>query len=170
MAPALGVDPDDLLDPPFLATAFGQVVADASGDGCVVRQGYVFKLFLPGPTPGVGAATPGLGEDPAGGAKAADVGLATWGSANCEIMWSAYAWPTDAEKTGNRAFFINQEGDLLQYDNRDQEYEGIAAVANIPAFDAALSDELAGSMDTALGLRVMGLDANDGNVWTAVGN
>jgi hypothetical protein len=33
-------------------------------------------------------------------------------------MWCCYAWPANVHKTGNRAFFVNQEGDLLQCLNR----------------------------------------------------
>lgn len=160
---ALGVAPDDLLDPPFLATVFGNLVSDGT-DGVVERQGYYFKIYLPGPT--AAGITPGLGEDPAGGAKTGDMGAA-WGSANCEIYWCAYAWPVTAEKSGNRAFFINQEGDIIQYHNRDGAYDGLAAA---PAFGAAYSNATANNMEEDLGLAVMGFTANDANVWTTVGN
>lgn len=165
LPPALGVVGFDELDPPYLATAFGLVIPDVSGDGVVERQGYYFKIYLPGPT--AAGITPGLPENGVGGARAGD--LAAWGSANCEIYWSAYAWPVDAEKTGNRAFYINQEGDIIQYDNRDQDYEGLVAV-NVPNFDAALSAATPGNMEEDLALAVMGFTANDNNIWTQVGN
>jgi len=169
MGPALGTVGADELDPPFLATAFGDVQADAATEGVIERQGYYFKIFLPAPT--AAGVTPAFGEASTGGALAANVTPAAWGSDNCEILWMAYAWPVDAKKTGNRVFFINQEGDLIQYDNRDEQYEGVAAVANVPTFGACLSNENAVvSFDEPLGLRVMGKVANDGNVWTAVGN
>ena len=157
--PALGSAPDDLLDPPFLATAFGNLVSDGT-DGCIERQGYYFKIYLPDAT------SAGLGEAPAGGANSSDMG-ASWGSANSEILWCCYAWPVDTEKTGNRVFFVNQEGDIIQFDNRDVSYEGLTSV---PAFDAAYSNATASSMEEDLGLSVMGFTANDTNVWTSVGN
>jgi prepilin-type N-terminal cleavage/methylation domain-containing protein len=163
-APALGTAPDDLLDPPFLATAFGNLTADGTGDGVIERQGYYFKIYLPGPT--VAGITPGLGEAAGGGAVSGDMG-ASWGSANAEILWSAYAWPVTTEKTGNRVFFINHEGDIIQFDNRDITYTALTAV---PTFGAALSNITANNMDEGLGLSVMGFTSNDGNVWTAVGN
>lgn len=166
-APAAGVVGADELDPPFLATAFGNVQADGDGDGVIERQGYYFKIYLPGPTPVGGGATPGVGEDPAGGTAAGD--LAAWGSDNCEIMWSAYAWPVDAQKTGNRAFFVNHEGDLIQYDNRDEQYEGLQA-GSVPVFDAALDNTVAADFDSPLGLAALNFTANDGNIWTVVGN
>lgn len=165
LPPALGVVGIDELDPPYLATAFGLVIPDVSGDGVVERQGYYFKIYLPGPT--AAGITPGLPENGAGGARAGDLGA--WGSANCEIYWSAYAWPVDAEKTGNRAFFINQEGDIIQFDNRDQTYEGLAAL-KVPTFGAALSAATANNMEEDLALAVMGFTSNDLNIWTQVGN
>jgi len=164
-APGNPADPSHFLDPPYLATAFGRVVADAGGAGVVERQGYYFKIFLPGPTAG---ATPGLTEAAAGGATAADVAPGVWGSENSEIMWCAYAWPVDVDRTGNRTFMINQEGDLIQFDNRDATYEGLATS---PPFDAAFDNTFVpNSMDQPLGLTVMGKAANDGNIWTQVGN
>jgi len=158
-APAAGVNPDDLLDPPILPTAFGEIFADAAGDGIVERQGYHFKMWLPDVT--AGGVTPAIAEDPAGGAAAFP------DPNNSEILWLAYAWPVDAEKTGNRCFFINQEGDLMQYDNRDQEYEALVG----PTFDAAFdSGTGGGDIATDLGLTAMGFTANDGNTWTTVGN
>jgi prepilin-type N-terminal cleavage/methylation domain-containing protein len=168
--PALGAAPDDLLDPPFLATAFGHVVDDANGDGVIERQGYYYKMYLPGPANG--GVIPGLSESDSstgGGGKAGDMGAA-WGAANSEILWSCYAWPVLAGQTGNRAFFVNQEGDVIAYDNRDNDYIGIANAANVPVFDAALSDETPASMASDLALTTMGKTANDGNVWTLVGH
>ena len=130
------------------------------------RQGYLFKIYLPGNS--VAGVTAGRGEAPAGGTKAGDIG--TWGSANCEIMWCAYAWPVDAEKTGNRVFFINQEGDTAAYHNRDQRYEGMNT-ANTPNFGAAYSDTtFLPTMEEAVAFAIMGLTANDGNIWTQVGD
>ncbi len=168
--PALGVAPVDVLDPPFLATAFGHVVDDPNGDGVIERQGYYYKMFLPGPE--AGNVIPALTESDSttgGGGKAGDMGAA-WGSANCEILWACYAWPVLAGQTGNRTFFINQVGDVIAYDNRDNEYMGITNVANVPVFDAALSDEIPGSMESVLALTTMGKTANDGNVWALVGH
>ena len=168
--PAPGAVAADLLDPPLLPMTFGDIVADAGAEGCVERQGYYFKIYLPGPT--VGGATPGLPEDGTaanGGARPGDVGIGTWGSENCEVFWAAYAWPVDAEKTGKRVFFINQEGNPIQCDNREQVYEGLL-VGNVPPFDAALANTDPASMEGDLGLATMGFTANDGNVWTVVGD
>ena len=76
---------------------------------------------LPGAT--TSNATPGIGEVSAGGATSSILG--NLDSGNCEIFWCCYAWPVTAGKTGNRAFFINQAGDVIQYDNPDAAYDDL---------------------------------------------
>ncbi len=161
--PVLGLVNADELNPAVLSTAFGNVQLDAAGDGVVVRSGYVFKMYLPGTN--VGITTPGVAEQPAGGAAA---GAGMPDSNNCEILWCAYAWPLSASQTGNRAFFINQEGDLLQHLNRpvggQAPYDGMAVVANIPIFDEVFS--VAADMASPLGIN--GTPSNDGLLWSPV--
>jgi prepilin-type N-terminal cleavage/methylation domain-containing protein len=163
-APAMGVAPDDVLDPPILPTAFGAVVADGGAEGVVQRQGYYYKIYLPAATVLATDTVPGVAELGTGGTDAA----AFPDPANAEILWCCYAWPVDAEKTGNRAFFVNQEGDLLQYDNMDQLYEGLT---NVPAFDVAFDNASGGNdMSNDTGITALGFTANDANIWKIVGN
>lgn len=140
----------DLLSPSMLSSAFGNIGED---DGFVTRSGYNFLMFLPGAT--TTGLTAGIAEEDEGGSPAtcpdAD---------NCEILWACYAWPIDAGKTGNRAFFINQEGDLIQTNNRTVVYSGVTQ----PDFDAAFFVEA--DMGSALGIN--GSAAHDTNTWTAV--
>jgi len=138
----------------------------------VQRAGYYFKMWLPAAV--AGGAIAGVPEDGVvlhGGADPANM----HDSDNCEVIWGCYAWPVDAGSTGNRAFFINQEGDLLQFLNANETYEDIINTANIPTFDAAYSNGTGGAdMGARLGITAMitadGEAANDGNVWTVVGN
>jgi prepilin-type N-terminal cleavage/methylation domain-containing protein len=164
-----------LLDPPILPTAFGDVVQDAGAECCVERAGYYFKIFLPDVQ--AAGAVAGIAEDGAVGVGGS-AGVTFPDSDNCEILWCCYAWPVEAESTGNRAFFINQEGDLLQTLNAEGAaqtivlYEGLAAGAT-PVFDAAYDNAAGGGltgMGAALGITAQGLVPNDGNVWTIVGN
>ena len=125
-------------------------------NGVVTRSGYAFAIFLPDTT--AAGVTAGIAEAANGGADATNFPDPD----NNEILWACYAWPLDYQKTGNRAFFINQEGDLLQMNNRlAAPYDGAAAG---PAFDAAFS--VAGDMASALGIN--GVAAQDGGTWTAV--
>ncbi len=167
--PAAGLANQDELDPPILPTAFGDILVDGGGDGIVERSGYYFKMWLPDAT--AGGVTPAIAEDGVLG-----IGGKTAGPFpdpnDCEIIWGCYAWPVDAQKTGNRCFFINQEGDLVQFLNLAQVYETLALV---PAFDAAYSNETGGGdMSAPLGITAMitanGFAANDGETWTVVGN
>lgn len=112
----------NLLTPSIMSTAFGNMSQDpAAPGGIVVRSGYCFEMFLPD---GNQAPTAGIAENPlTGGANPG----ALPGSDNCEILWACYAWPMQANQTGNRCFFINQEGDLLQCQNRAAvPFEGVA--------------------------------------------
>ncbi len=151
----------DLLTPAVLASAFGNIVPSAApGGGIVSRSGYNFAMYLPGATAaGVGGATPGIPELGTGGSNPA----AFPDSNNAEILWACYAWPIDVQGTGNRAFFINQEGDLLQTANR-----GAAAYTALvgPTFDAAFL--LAGDMASGLRIGVAGAGAGQTDIWTAV--
>ncbi len=167
------------LDPPILPTAFGDTQL-ANGEAIVERAGYLFKMYLPGPV--VVQDIQGIPETGANG-----IGGATAGnfpdSDNCEILWGCYAWPVEAESTGNRCFFINQEGDLVQSLNNEGAantalfYDGMLAPAQVPLFGAAYSDMVGDpnpnamtGMGAALGITAQGENANDGNVWTVVGN
>ncbi|MDF1797552.1 MAG: prepilin-type N-terminal cleavage/methylation domain-containing protein [Planctomycetota bacterium] len=150
-APAAGAAVD-VLSPAMLSNAFG----DVDANGVVNRSGYAFALFLPDAT--AAGVTAGIAEAAGGGADATNFPDPD----NNEILWSCYAWPLDYQKTGNRVFFINQEGDLLQMNNRlATPYDGAAGG---PAFDAAHAT--AGDMASALGIN--GVAAQDGGTWTAV--
>jgi len=162
LAPAIGVV---RLVPTHLPTPFGEVQADAAGEGCVERQGYLFKIFLPDGNLDLSQPTGAYPELGTGGTDPAL--LATWGSGNCEVMWAAYAWPVTAGRTGTRALFINQEGDVIAHDNKGGAYAGFASA---PTFDAALSNAVAGDFDQPLGLAALGNTSNDGNLWASVGN
>ncbi|MEQ1894296.1 MAG: prepilin-type N-terminal cleavage/methylation domain-containing protein [Planctomycetota bacterium] len=160
------------LSPAILPTAFGDIQDDGT-DGVVERSGYYFKIYLPDATNAGDIA--GFGESNGVGVGGAN---AMPDSDNCEVIWCCYAWPVDVESTGNRAFFINQEGDLLQWANNPdsanttaggQIYEGLTAP---PAYDAAYEDGTTSTvtgMGASLGIIAQGLVSNDGCVWTIVG-
>src|SRR5262249_55049934 len=134
-----------------------------------------FKIFLPGTT--AANDIPGIGEQGLAGVGGTVAGVFPDAN-NCEIIWCCYAWPVSPEQTGNRAFFINQEGDLTQTLNNQTGtntvagtfYSGLNAV---PAATAAYSDAGANGGLTGMGspmaIAAQGLVANDGNVWTKVG-
>jgi prepilin-type N-terminal cleavage/methylation domain-containing protein len=157
-APALGVVGTDELNPAVLSAAFGNVALAR-----VTRSGYIYQMFLPAAT--VGAATAGLAEAPNGGAVAG----AFPDPDNCEILWACYAWPMNAGQTGNRAFMVNQEGDLLQTRNQGAVGNPLGVyngAVNAPLFDGAYS--AAGDMGSQLSISGAPAAATDSNLWVPV--
>jgi len=140
----------DLLNPAILSTAFGTMTGSR-----VSRQGYFFQMWLPN----VAAAglIPGIPEDLTGGKVAAPFPDPN----NGEVMWCCYAWPVDRTRTGNRAFFVNQEGDLLQCLNRAGTV--LTNTTSTPPFDDAFAT--IGSMGSALRI---GTANAAGRIWVPV--
>jgi len=160
--------PADILSPPLLPSPFGRV-----GSSVVRHKGYYFKMYLPDATTNGDIA--GIPED--GGVGVGGSSGGTFPDPNnCEVIWCCYAWPIEPESTGNRCFFINQEGDLLQTLNNEGGtnaqlfYGGFTSVPTYDAaFDSTGANNLTG-MGASLGITAQGLAANDTNVWTIVGN
>lgn len=150
-APAAGAVGVDELNPAVLSSAFGNVNASQ-----VTRSGYVFQMYLPA----AGAPAVGVAEAPGGGANAG----AFPDPNNGEVLWCCYAWPINTGQTGNRAFFVNQEGDLMQTANRGVgAYTGAGAGATIPAFSAIYqAADMASQMGNAVN------PSTDGNLWVPV--
>jgi prepilin-type N-terminal cleavage/methylation domain-containing protein len=144
---ALGVDE---LDPALVSSAWGVVVGSR-----VARSGYLFQLYLPDVT---AAGTPAIAEDPNGGKLFGPFPDPD----NGEQMWCAYAWPLEDGSSGAKAFFVNQEGEILQSLNRGPAI--YTTNASPPPFDAAFT--IAGDMGSPRG--VNGLTAVDGNTWVLV--
>ena len=110
--PAAGAPAIDLLTPAVLSSSFGTMTASR-----VTRSGYMFQMWLPN------AAGNGVAEDALGGKAAVPFPDPN----NNENMWCCYAWPLQAAQTGNRTFFMNEQGDLLQWLNRSATpYNGAA--------------------------------------------
>ena len=68
--------------------------------------------------------------------------------ANGALYWCCYAWPVEHGVTGGRAFFVNQEGIVLQCDN-----DGAAPFSGVgwsPWFGDAFRDR----HDMSSGLRI----------------
>ncbi|MGH7150182.1 MAG: prepilin-type N-terminal cleavage/methylation domain-containing protein [Planctomycetota bacterium] len=124
--------------PPTLSAVFANVQGSR-----VTKSGFLYQVWLPD-TAGAGVA-----EDPTGGMAtpaAVDANL-------CEVIWCAYAWPISRNVSGNRAFFINQSGVLLQCSNNIAQYNGTGAP---PAFDAAFLS--AGLITGSIAVSTIGQD------------
>lgn len=153
-AQAIGPAVTDRLNPSMLSTAFGNVDAN----GAVTRSGYLFQMFLPAAAV-AGAPVAGISEQPnTGGAQAGTLPDPN----NCEVLWCCYAWPVDHGGTGNRAFFVNQEGDLLQTQNRvAAPFDGATVPVTWPECFSVAND-MASPLITGQASLV------SGQIWTAV--
>jgi len=147
--PASGAAGVDELEPPALSRALGNVDAN----GVILHKGYCFAVNLP--TPGLNPI--GIGEAPGGGA-----GAFLPGADNGEQYWCAYAWPQAVHRSGNRVFFINHEGVLLQTANRGSTGPQYSGSPGGPLFDAAY---VSASMSWPIAAGAVGFD---GNTWVAV--
>jgi hypothetical protein len=131
--------------PPVLSKAFTAVQ-----DGRVQRSGYLFQIWLPAPD------NTAVGEAANGGAGGVAVD-----PTHAEVMWCAYAWPVD-EKSGLRAFFVNQAGDVLASEPVGGGYSG---AERAPAPGAAFAAGSTGRLDAAIAANTKGID---GRQWTVV--
>jgi len=152
--PLRGIEPDLLCEPAVLSQAFGELVPDGRGGAVVKRSGYYFQVWLP---------------DARGGAlsdreEAKDAKRAAMDVDSCELRWCAYAWPIQSGNTGLRAFYIDQEGDMLVNDNLGEGYTGLPADGGrAPRFDAAF--EKAGRFLDESQASDGGKPAADGKYW-----
>ena len=131
--------------PPVLSVAFAKIEA-----GVATRSGYHFRLFLPAKD---GTALPELDR---GGP---DAGV---DAAQSETVWCLYAWPVEPGSSGQRAFFIDQSGDVRAAPNEDGRYAG---TAKPPAPGAARAAGSAGRLVDEPAANAQGLD---GQVWRIV--
>ncbi len=131
------------LNPTVLSTALGTVNASN-----VQKAGYLFTMYLPAAN-GAPTREAAAGGDPGG----LDDNLA-------ENTWCTYAWPVNTGNTGNRAFMVNQSGDMIQTNQAVLQYSGTTSE---PAGDAAFT--LAGDITSNLSIGAAG---QDGNTWVSV--
>ena len=76
-----------------------------------------------------------------------------------ETTWCSYAWPVNYNQSGNRTFFVNQAGDVLQSED-DDPATAYSGTGTPPDFDAAFTT--AGEITGATAVNAAG---NDGNTW-----
>ncbi|MHC4924124.1 MAG: prepilin-type N-terminal cleavage/methylation domain-containing protein [Planctomycetota bacterium] len=131
---AEGVNFNDVgkfIEPPLLPGDFAEI----NDDGWAVKSGYAFMIFLPDTSRVVKwtheivrTRTRGRGKRKRTvilpRMKGEDGGRGVIGIDWSEMMWCAYAQPAQRESSGNRAFFTNQQGDVLQSMNENAKHEG----------------------------------------------
>lgn len=137
---------DQKISPPVLSAAFRN-----QRDGVVQRSGYCFRIWLPGKD-----GTPVTEAADGGGMQ----GIAV-DPVRAEVLWCAYAWPVEAGVSGQRAFFVNQAGDVLACANANGVWSGPAAAP--PALAAFAAGE--GHLERPVAANANG---NDGQRWIVV--
>ena len=154
MSGAIGVRTDSdaatigtIMSPAVLSGAFRTFNA---GDE-VSRSGYLFRMVLAGPG-GIGVL------EAASGALAAPIDPSLG-----ETIWCCYAWPSAYAKTGNRTFFVNQAGDIVNTDHFAYSGTGRLTATNVgAAFEA-------GGVGSLISGRVaVGTRGRDGRRWKQV--
>jgi prepilin-type N-terminal cleavage/methylation domain-containing protein len=135
------------VSPPMLSAAFQSVE-----DRTVTRSGYHFRMYLPD-ADGIG-----VPEALTGGADVVNLPNAD----RAEVAWCCYAWPARVDVTGQRVFFVNQGGDLVQSNNfaPGQNYSGFGLP---PEPDAAFINPA--TNDSILGVVAVGTIGTDGGRW-----
>ncbi len=135
--------------PPILSPA----MANLDKTGFVAKSGYAFMIFLPdtsrpfslfvhetGPAASVGLA---------GGTGKIGIDLS-------ETTWCAYAQPVVRGTSGNRRFFVNQSGDVMQSANDVGKRQGVAT---------AIEGNSAFRVNGITGTIAVGTRGMDGDVW-----
>lgn len=133
----------------------GPTMSNVDATGIGTRSGYCFRLFLPDTSRVSGfvhEVGPAAEAWLTGGSGRVCVDLA-------ETTWCAYAWPAVRGTSGTRAFFVNQNGDVMQSANEVAQWSGPAK--GPPGHAALLGQGITAQM--AVGTR-----GQDGDVWKVV--
>ncbi|MSR45949.1 MAG: DUF2950 family protein [Planctomycetes bacterium] len=149
MRDSTGANGGPVLNPPVLSGSLSVVNAN----GFVNKSGYFFQVYLPD----VNGA--GLTENAGGGSPTAE------NADLCETTWCAYAWPAGFSNTGNRAFVVNQTGDVLQTNNLASAGGSYTSTTVTPADNSAFSGT---AVTSGLSIANLPAVAQDGNVWTVI--
>jgi type IV pilus assembly protein PilA len=108
------------ITPPILSPALAGVT---SNTGYVTKSGYAFVLFLPD------TATPAGFAHEIGPAASFKV-TPNVGTDLGETTWCSYAVPVARGNSGNRKFFVNQSGDVMQSSNDVAKNQGTTTTIN----------------------------------------
>ncbi len=138
------------MNPSVLSASFSLNSGGTNAWYVVSRSGYLFHIELPG------ASGVGIPENGSGTAWAA---IGTLDDDLCETTWAVYTKPANYGATGNRSFFVNQQGDLTTTD--EPRYTRFFSG---PVQGAAF---IAGSTNLT-GKVAVGTVGGDGNVWKQV--
>jgi prepilin-type N-terminal cleavage/methylation domain-containing protein len=133
------------VNPPILSPA----LANVDATGFVTKSGYAFMMFLPD-----GASPALFAHEKSGPGVSAAIGVDL-----AETNWCAYAQPVARTNSGNRRFFVNQAGDVMQSANEVAKAQGVTAAIN---GNSAFKAGGAGGITAQTAVGTAGFD---GDVW-----
>ena len=140
-----------LLSPAVLSGAFRTLNAN----GEVSRSGYMFKVFLPGPS--------GSAISEPQSATATFVGTTGVDNDLSETSYSCYSWPASFGNSGNRSFFVNQGGDITA-----TEFSGYTATGQFTTANAGRAFTGAAVNAFITGTQAIGTAGRDAKIWKQV--
>jgi prepilin-type N-terminal cleavage/methylation domain-containing protein len=140
----------EVLNPPVLSSVF----ANLTTQGFTTKSGYAFMILLPD------ASSPAAYVHETGGPGLPAGFSGGTGSVGCdasETTFCAYAQPMAKGNTGNRRFFTNQKGDLMQSRNDVANGQGVMApvTGNAAFLGTGITSPVA-----------VGTKGSDGDLWT----
>ena len=142
-----GLDPVRGTSAPLAIGLLSKSAAITDLTGGVTLKGYRFRMFLP--------AADGTG------VVATAANAAQFDPALSQRYWTCVAWPLVQGKSGKRAFFVNQQGMLLE--SRATDYDGSSSEPDAGAGLVGVAPTSINADTLATG----GLGA-DGNEWVMV--
>ncbi len=132
-------------------------------DGCVLRTGYIFRMFLAATDDGAGTITVGDDKTLGGTGVLAGATIADSNAINDQELYSTvYAWPEVADGTGTRVFAITENGNTFYSEMNTVTYQGRGAMgaAGTPGANAVYT----GTVFTSI-LSSGSTVGNDTNQW-----
>ncbi len=134
---------NERISPGLLSASWGAI----DNSGTIVRQGYMYRLFLPD----------------AGGAglPAVAANLPNIDPRNAEVAWTVLAWPSAYAQSGRSTFFVDTEGTIMR--STTARYSGMTTP---PPAGAALAGVPPGQI--VGGRLANGIAGADGNTWVPV--
>jgi prepilin-type N-terminal cleavage/methylation domain-containing protein len=140
-----------LVSPPILSPS----LAGVNADGWVTKAGYAFIIYMPSTAVPAGF----VHETYSGGTYGAS---ATIGIDVSETTWCAYAQPVAFGNSGNRRFFVNQQGDVMQSSNDVTKGQGSMGTITGGEDSVFAATGGGGSITGKVAVGTLGID---GDVW-----
>ncbi len=146
--------------PTFINSVLG--ATSLKNGGIAEKSGYYFLLFLPsgsenGPIRENGQPVPPVFSDPMSETESAEINAQ-------ETRWCAYAWPVSAGNSGNKAFFINQAGEVCATSNIPMGTSTLyySGLERIPEHSDIFDQDGSGDIDASI---LVGTPISNGLIW-----